>query len=86
MSWKELSFVLRGKQRKQVLLALNQPMTATMLSQQLKTHRSTISEILLILEKKKLVLCLDPDQPHTRFYKRTQKGDLIKEEVQKIKS
>ena len=52
MTWEEVSWVLRGRLRSKVLAALDKPKTATMLSKELQTHRSTISEILIELGNK----------------------------------
>ena len=83
MKWKEVSWVLRGRLRNRILVSLDKPKTATTLSKEIKTHRSTISGILKDLEKKGLTICLDPKEPYNRFYKRTEKGEKI---VEKIKT
>ena len=46
MEWEKLSWIIRGRLRRRVLEVLDKPKTATILSKELKTHRSTISEIL----------------------------------------
>lgn len=84
MKWEEISWILRGKIKKEVLLALDKPKTATSLSKELDTHRSTISDILIQMEKNKIIECLDPKQPYNRFYKRLKKGDEIVKEIEKM--
>lgn len=84
MKWEEISWILRGKIKKEVLLALDKPKTATSLSKELDTHRSTISDILIQMEEKKIVECLDPKQPYNRFYKILKKGEDIIKEIKKI--
>ena len=77
MNWDEISWILRGRLKRKVIQSLDKPKTATILSKELNTHRSTISDILNQMEKKKLVICLDPNQPYNRFYKITKKGMQI---------
>ena len=81
MKWKEVSWILRGRLKHKVIIALNKPKTATILSKEFNTHRSTISDILNQMEKKGMVLCLDPEQPYNRFYKLTKKGEKILKEI-----
>jgi len=84
MKWDEVSWILRGRLKKKVMLTLDKPKTATILSKELNTHRSTISDILNQMMEKKLVVCLDPKQPYNRFYRITKKGEQIKEKINKI--
>ena len=84
MKWDEVSWILRGRLKQKVIIALNKPKTATILSKELKTHRSTISNILKQMEKRGVLVCLDPNQPYNRFYKQTQKGEKILKEIVKL--
>jgi DNA-binding HxlR family transcriptional regulator len=80
MKWDEVSWILRGRLKRRVLIVLDKPKTASILAKELKTHRSTISDILIQMEEKGIVECLDPEQPYNRYYKLTSKGiDLHKE-------
>ena len=81
MEWSETSWVVRGRLRKRVLKALDKPKTATILSKELKTHRSTISSILNHMDDREIAVCLDPKQPYNRYYKRTKKGEDLLEEI-----
>ena len=72
-----ISFVSRGKIRKKILLNLDKPMTPTELSEKIKTHRSTTSRSLLILEKKGLVKCITPNEKMGRYYENTKIGNKI---------
>jgi len=83
MKWEEISWILRGRLKKKVVLALTKPKTATILSKELDTHRSTISDILEQLQKQKVAICLDPKQPHNRYYKLTEKGEKILKEIER---
>lgn len=72
-----VSFVTRGKSRKRVLLNLDKPMTPTELSEKIKTHRSTTSRALIILESKSLVKCITPKENMGRYYELTPLGKKI---------
>lgn len=72
-----VSFVSRGKIRKKILLKLDKPMTPTELSEKIKTHRSTTSRSLLILEEKGLVKCITPNENMGRYYENTKMGNKI---------
>lgn len=84
MNWNIVSWVLRGRLRKEILKSLNKPKTATLLSKEIGTHRSTISQVLIDMESKKIIVCLDPNQPYNRYYKRTSKGDSIIKEMDSL--
>ncbi len=81
MRWEEISWILRGRLKKKLILLLDKPTTATILAKILKTHRSTISYILLQMRNKGLLVCLDKNQPYNRFYELTSKGKLIQKKV-----
>ena len=70
-----ISFVIRGKIRKKVLLNLDKPLTPTQLSEKIKTHRSTTSRTLLELEEKGLVKCITPKEKMGRLYSLTNNGE-----------
>ncbi len=84
MAWEEVSWILRGRLKQRVIIHLNKLKTATFLSKELKTHRSTVSDILKQMKEKKIVTCLDSDQPYNRFYKLTQKGKKILKKVSSL--
>lgn len=81
MKWEELSWILRGRLKKRVVMALVKPKTATILSKELKTHRSTISDILKQMQDKEIVVCLDSEQPYNRYYKLTNKGEAVLKKI-----
>ena len=72
-----VSFANRGKIRRKILLNLDKPMTPTQLSQKIKTHRSTTSRSLLILEKKGIVKCITPKENMGRYYDITDVGRKV---------
>ncbi len=63
-------FLKKGKLRKKVLSKLNNPKTATELAKEMNKHRSSISRILLELEKKGFIKCVNPKDDRFRHYVR----------------
>ena len=69
-----VSFVGRGRDRRQVLKALHKPNSPTNLARQLDIDRSTISRVILELTEKGLAECLTPDERMGRYYRITDTG------------
>lgn len=65
---KQEIFLKKGKLRKEVLRSLDKPKTATELSKELIKHRSSVSRVLLELEKKGLIKCVNPEDDRYRHY------------------
>lgn len=63
-------FLKKGKLRKEVLSRLNEPKTATELAKEMDKHRSSVSRILLELERKGFVKCINPEDKSFRHYVR----------------
>jgi DNA-binding MarR family transcriptional regulator len=77
-----ISFVMRGKIRKNVLKSLQKkPNTPTAIAHIINAHRSTTSRAILALEKKGLVKCITPDQKMCRFYQLTDSGKEVLENL-----
>jgi len=76
-----ISFVKRGKTRKEILSSLSSPKTPTELSELTNTQRSTVSRTLITLEKRGLVECLTPNEKMGRLYKITPLGERVLKEV-----
>jgi DNA-binding MarR family transcriptional regulator len=72
-----VSFVGRGRDRRQVLKALARPSSPTDLSRQTGIDRSTISRVVLELTDKGLVECLTPDERMGRYYRITEDGKKV---------
>ena len=71
MSLKELKreiFLKKGKLRRNVLKSLDKPKTATEVSKELGRHRSSISRVLIELQKKGLVKVINPEDDRFRHY------------------
>ncbi len=84
MLWEMISFINSAKNRKLVLFKLAKPTTPTALAKELHLHRSVVSRALLDLEKKGLVICLNPQSKKERYYKLTKKGEDIRKKVEKM--
>lgn len=76
-----ISYVTRGRVRKEVLKGLSKPLTPTQLSRKINTHRSTTSRAIIALEEKKLVECLTPKEKMGRYYQITKTGKKIMDEI-----
>ena len=63
-----LSFLIRAKNRKAVFLALEEPKTPTQLSKELDINIGFISNILIELKERELIICLSPNEKRHRFY------------------
>jgi DNA-binding MarR family transcriptional regulator len=74
---KEQIFIKKGKLRKDILKRIYEPKTATEVSKETGKHRSSISRILLSLEKKGLAKCINPEDDKYRHYQITNKGKKL---------
>jgi len=67
---KQEIFLKKGKLRNTILTNLDKPKTATDLSRELNKHRSSISRVLLELEIKGFIKCVNPRDDRFRHYVR----------------
>jgi len=82
MNWKDYSYVIRGKNRKLVLLALETQKMPTQVAKELKINLPHISRALKELELRGLAKCLTPSERVGRLYILTKEG---KEVLKKVK-
>jgi len=82
MSWKDVSFVLKSKKRRELLLLLEIPKTPTQISKYMKASLPNISLKLSDFIEMELVECINPKDVKGKIYRLTDKG---KEVVKKIK-
>lgn len=61
-------FLKKGKLRKLVFEKLNEPKTATELAKEFDKNRSAVSRVLIELERKKLIKCVNPEDDRFRHY------------------
>jgi predicted transcriptional regulator len=84
--WELCSYVVRGKNRRRVFLALETPKTPTQISKELKIHLPHVSRSLAELESKKLVECLTPSEKVGRIYRLSGKGRRVLRMVGELKT
>lgn len=84
MSWDAISFVLRGKNRKAVLLSLRTPKTPTILAMELHTSIPNISRALRELRSRRLVESLTPNARTGKLYVTTSEGQAVSLKVEEI--
>ena len=73
--WHLVSFVKRGRVRRQVLSTiLTEPRMPAEIARITKNHRPSVSRALLELKEKGLVECLTPNEKLGRLYKVTESG------------
>jgi predicted transcriptional regulator len=84
-NWKDYSFIVRSEHRNRVFEALDGPKTPTQLSKDLSIDLGYISNIIISLLDRKLILCLNPGEKRHRLYKRSKKGNDLFEEMKDVK-
>ena len=82
----EVGFVKRGKNRKEVFLALDKPMMPSELVLKIykknsNTYFNIVSRALAELKNKRLVEVVNPNERTGRIYQRTKKGDKVAKEL-----
>lgn len=74
MKWTTYSFVIRGKTRKRIFLALENPKTPSQIATELRLSTTHVSRALKELSDKGLVKCLTPAEKFGRIYDLTPTG------------
>ncbi|MEK6827776.1 MAG: hypothetical protein AABX78_00340 [Nanoarchaeota archaeon] len=80
----DVAYLTRSEKKKQILQLLDKPKTPTQISKLLKMHRSSASKILLQMEKKQFVKCLNPEDRMARYYQASEKGLKALKELEEI--
>jgi predicted transcriptional regulator len=84
MSWEDVSFVVRSKTRKSVLMELQTPKTPTMLARELHTSLANISRTLRELQRKGLVECITPRVRVGKIFALTDKGKRVSAKIKSM--
>jgi len=63
-------FLRKSDLRKQIWEKLDKPKTAVDIAKELKKHRSSISRVLLDMQKEGFVKCINSDDKSFRFYEK----------------
>ena len=75
----DYSWIIRGKQRKRIIKAMNKPKIPTQIKEETHLSLNNVSDVLREFRKKKIVKCLNPQEKTGRLYKLTSKGMRIRE-------
>jgi len=78
---KHLSWILRGKQRRNIIKHINGPDTPTQIAKKSGYSLNHTSKILNDFKKQGLVKLLNPKEKTGRLYTLTEKGRIIKDKV-----
>ena len=83
---KAISFIKRGKNRKEVFINLDKPMMPSELVMKIyksksNTYFNLVSRALSELKEKKLVEVINPEDRTGRIYRRTKKGEMVAKEL-----
>ena len=81
---RDVAYLSRSRKKKEILKILDKPKTPTQIGKLLKISRSSASQMLLAMEKKKFVKCLNPDDKMVRYYQATEKGLRVLKELEEI--
>ena len=80
-NWTDYSIVERSRHRKRVFKILNKPKTPTQLAKDLDINLGYISNILISLLERNLIVCLNPDEKRHRLYEWSEKGKELFESM-----
>ena len=73
----DIAYLERAPIKVKILKILEKPSTPTRISKELKIHRSSVSRIILELEKKGFVKALNPKDRMARFYQISDRGKNV---------
>lgn len=79
----DYSWIVRGKQRKQILKNMNGPKIPTQIKEATKLGLNNVSDVLRAMSKRKIVECKNPLSKTGRIYILTKKGLKLKQEFEK---
>lgn len=79
------SWVIRGKQRREIIVNIDEPQTPTQIAQRSGYSLNHTSRILNEFRRKGLALCLNPKEKTGRLYRLTQTGKVIRDRVHSTK-
>ena len=82
--WIDVSFVLKSKRRKDILILLETPRTPTFLAKQMKSSLANVSLKLGDLKEEGLIRCVNPNDRKGRIYELTDKGKKALAKIKEI--
>jgi predicted transcriptional regulator len=83
IDWELYSWVIRGKQRRKVILSLGKPKIPTEIKSDVQMSLTNVSKILRAFKNKGLVSCLTPNSKTGKIYELTDKGKEIRDKMLK---
>ncbi len=81
--WELYSWVIRGNQRRKVMMALGKPKIPTEIKSEAQMSLTNVSKILRAFIKKGLIRCLTPNSKTGKIYELTNKGTEIRDRMLK---
>ncbi|MBU4300816.1 MAG: ArsR family transcriptional regulator [Nanoarchaeota archaeon] len=81
IDWELYSWILRGSQRRKILVVLNKPKIPTEIKTETKLSIAHVSKILKLFEAQGIVECLTPNVRMGKIYALTKKGETIRKQV-----
>ena len=82
---KKLSWVKRGKQRREIIIHINGPETPTDISKKSGYSLNNTSRVLSEFKKQGLIVCLNPKAKTGRLYKLKPGGKTIRDQLREKK-
>ncbi len=83
LDYKIISFLIRGKRRKNILFSLQKPKMPKQIADECQISLSNVSVALSELLKKGLIKCINSKEKLFRFYERTKKGQTAISHLEK---
>lgn len=84
MDWDDVSYVLRSKTRKAVLISLEHPKTPTSVARELGISTPNVSRALRELRERRLIVSLTPTARSGKLLQVTQQGRLISAQLKAL--
>ncbi|MEK6864771.1 MAG: winged helix-turn-helix domain-containing protein [Nanoarchaeota archaeon] len=85
MDTKKLSFAVRSKTRRRILMALESNKMPSQLKKELKLEDSNVARALRELEKEGLIKCITSPAKMGKIFRLTKEGKEIREEVMRMR-
>lgn len=82
---KDLSWIKRGKQRREIIVHIDDKETPTEIANKSKYSLNHTSRVLNNLKKRGFVKLLNPEQKTGRLYELTEKGRVIRDKLRESK-
>jgi len=79
---KDYSWIIRGKQRKQILKVMTKPKIPTQIKDDTNLSLNNVSDVLREFKKKQIAKCLNEEEKTGRLYELTPKGIKIKDMIE----